>query len=55
MASVANFVTSSRLARMRGNIRAVDHLCRTALDLAARSALDTIDAGTITAARKKLP
>jgi type II secretory pathway predicted ATPase ExeA len=39
----------------RGNIRAIDHLCRTALDLAARSTLDTIDAGTITAARKKLP
>lgn len=39
----------------RGNIRAVDHLCRTALDLAARSALDTVDAGTVTAARKKLP
>ncbi|MDT8435078.1 MAG: AAA family ATPase [Anaerosomatales bacterium] len=39
----------------RGNIRAIDHLCRTALDLAARSTVDTIDAGTITAARKKLP
>jgi type II secretory pathway predicted ATPase ExeA len=39
----------------RGNIRAIDHLCRTALDLAARSTLDSIDAGTITAARKKLP
>ncbi len=39
----------------RGNIRAIDHLCRTALDLAARSTLDTVDAGNITAARKKLP
>lgn len=39
----------------RGNIRAIDHLCRTALDLTARSALDSVDAGTVTAARKKLP
>lgn len=39
----------------RGNIRAVDHLCRTALDLAARDGLKTVDAGTVTAARKKLP
>ena len=39
----------------RGNIRAIDHLCRIALDLAARSTIETIDAGTITAARKKLP
>jgi type II secretory pathway predicted ATPase ExeA len=39
----------------RGNIRAIDHLCRTALDLAARSSLDTVDAGVVTAARKKLP
>jgi len=39
----------------RGNLRAIDHLCRTALDLAARQKLDTIDAGIITAARKMLP
>lgn len=39
----------------RGNIRAIDHLCRTALDLAARSSLGTVDAGVVTAARKKLP
>jgi len=39
----------------RGNIRAIDLLCRTALDLAARQTLDTIDAGVVTAARKKLP
>jgi general secretion pathway protein A len=39
----------------RGNIRAIDHLCRTALDLAARDAIQTIDAGIVTAARKKLP
>ena len=39
----------------RGNIRAIDHLCRTALDLAARQSFDTIDAGIVTAARKKLP
>lgn len=39
----------------RGNIRAIDHLCRTALVIAARNAIDTIDAGTVTAARKKLP
>jgi len=38
----------------RGNIRAIDHLCRTALDLAARRTLDSVDAGTVTAARKKL-
>ena len=39
----------------RGNLRAIDHLCRTALDLAARQNLTTIDAGIVTAARKKLP
>jgi type II secretory pathway predicted ATPase ExeA len=39
----------------RGNLRAIDHLCRTALDLAARRNLETIDAGIVTAARKKLP
>lgn len=39
----------------RGNIRAIDHLCRTALDLAARQTLGTVDAGIVTAARKKLP
>jgi type II secretory pathway predicted ATPase ExeA len=39
----------------RGNLRAVDHLCRTAIDLAARQALDTVDAGLVTAARKRLP
>lgn len=39
----------------RGNIRAIDHLCRTALYVAARKQLETIDAGTITIARKKLP
>jgi len=39
----------------RGNIRAIDHLCRTALDIGARDAIETIDAGTVTAARKKLP
>ncbi len=39
----------------RGNLRAIDHLCRTALDLAARQKLETIDAGLVTAARKRLP
>ena len=39
----------------RGNIRAIDHLCRTALDLAARQTIHTVDAGIVTAARKKLP
>jgi type II secretory pathway predicted ATPase ExeA len=39
----------------RGNIRAIDHLCRIALELTAKSTLDTVDAGAITAARKKLP
>jgi len=39
----------------RGNIRAIDHLCRTALHLAARQTIDTVDAGLVTAARKKLP
>jgi general secretion pathway protein A len=39
----------------RGNIRAIDHICRTALDLASRQALATVDAGVVTAARKKLP
>ena len=38
----------------RGNIRAIDHLCRTALDLAAQQGLEAIDAGIVTAARKKL-
>ncbi len=39
----------------RGNLRAIDHLCRTAIDLAARQALETVDAGLVTAARKRLP
>lgn len=39
----------------RGNLRAIDHLCRTALEIAARKKLETIDAGLVTAARKRLP
>ncbi len=39
----------------RGNLRAIDHLCRTALALASKQGLDTIDAGLVTAARKRLP
>ncbi len=39
----------------RGNLRAVDHLCRTALALAARQSVETVDAGLVTAARKRLP
>lgn len=39
----------------RGNIRAIDHLCRTALDLAASRRLTTIDAGLVTQARRHLP
>lgn len=39
----------------RGNFRAIDHLCRTALTLAARQSVETVDAGLITAARKRLP
>ena len=39
----------------RGNLRAIDHLCRTALAIAARKTLDTVDAGLVTAARKRLP
>lgn len=39
----------------RGNIRAIDHLCRTALYIAACQTLETIDAGIVTIARKKLP
>lgn len=39
----------------RGNLRAIDHLCRTALDLAARRELETVDSGLVTAARKRLP
>lgn len=39
----------------RGNLRAIDHLCRTALVLAARQSIETVDAGLITAARKRLP
>ena len=38
----------------RGNLRAIDHLCRTALSLASKKGLDTIDAGIVTAARKRL-
>ena len=39
----------------RGNLRAIDHLCRTALELAAQQKLETIDSGLVTVARKKLP
>jgi len=39
----------------RGNLRAIDHLCRTAIGLAAQQTLDTVDAGLVTAARKRLP
>ena len=39
----------------RGNIRAIDILCRTALYIAAFKRIDTIDAGIVTIARKKLP
>jgi type II secretory pathway predicted ATPase ExeA len=39
----------------RGNLRAIDHLCRTAISLASKKGLETIDAGLVTAARKRLP
>ncbi len=39
----------------RGNMRAIDHLCRTALSLAAESGLATVDAGLVTQARKLIP
>lgn len=39
----------------RGNLRAIDHLCRTSLALASKKGIDTIDAGLVTAARKRLP
>ena len=39
----------------RGNLRAIDHLCRTALALASKQGLDSVDAGLVTAARKRLP
>ena len=39
----------------RGNLRAIDHLCRTALALAAKQGIDSVDAGIVTAARKRLP
>ncbi len=39
----------------RGNLRAIDHLCRTTLEIAARQKLETVDAGIVTAARKRLP
>jgi len=39
----------------RGNLRAIDHLCRTALTLASQKGLDTVDSGLVTAARKRLP
>lgn len=39
----------------RGNMRAIDHLCRTALGLAAAAGLETVDAGLVTQARRLLP
>jgi type II secretory pathway predicted ATPase ExeA len=39
----------------RGNLRAIDHLCRTSLSLAAKQGVHTVDAGLVTAARKRLP
>jgi MSHA biogenesis protein MshM len=38
----------------RGNLRAIDHVARMALELAARSHVDTIDSGIVLAARKKM-
>lgn len=38
----------------RGNLRAIDHLCRKALELAALGGLPAIDAAGVTAARTKL-
>lgn len=38
----------------RGNLRAIDHLCRKALELAATGGHSAIDATTVTAARTKL-
>jgi len=38
----------------RGNLRAVDHLCRKALDLAARKGAPAVDPALVVAARKSL-
>ena len=37
-----------------GNLRAIDHLARMSLDLAARRGIDTIDSGIVQLARKKI-
>lgn len=39
----------------RGNLRAIDHLCRKALELAALAGHPAIDSALVTAARAKLP
>ncbi|HJW75087.1 MAG TPA: AAA family ATPase [Thermoleophilia bacterium] len=39
----------------RGNLRAVDHLARKALEIAAKKGISTVDAALITAARAQLP
>ena len=38
----------------RGNLRAIDHLCRKSLELAARKALPVVDPALVIAARKSL-